>query len=45
VEFQTELFDRYQRSEKVFVLALIQMYVRGVSTRKVSVITEAQCGL
>src|ERR1017187_10703885 len=44
-EFQTELFDCYQRSEKAFVLALLQMYVGGVSTRKVSAITEALCGL
>jgi putative transposase len=44
-EFQTELFDRYQRSEKAFVLALLQMYVEGVSTRKGSAITEALCGL
>jgi hypothetical protein len=35
-QFQTELFERYQRSEKAFVLALLQMYVEGVSTRKVS---------
>jgi transposase-like protein len=32
-------------SEKAFVLALLQMYVEGVSTRKVSAITEALCGL
>jgi transposase-like protein len=44
-QFQTELFDRYQRSEKALVLALLQMYVEGVSTRKVSAITEALCGL
>jgi putative transposase len=44
-EFQTELFERYQRSEKAFVLALLQMYVEGVSTRKVAAITEALCGL
>lgn len=44
-QFQTELFDRYQRSEKAFVAALLQMYVEGVSTRKVSAITEALCGL
>ena len=44
-EFQTELFERYQRSEKAFVLALLQMYVGGVSTRKVTAITEALCGL
>lgn len=44
-QFQTELFERYQRSEKAFVLALLQMYVEGVSTRKVTEITEALCGL
>ncbi len=26
-EFQTELFKRYQRSEKALVLAMVQMYV------------------
>ncbi len=40
-QFQTELFERYQRSEKALVLALLQMYVEGVSTRKVSAIAEA----
>jgi transposase-like protein len=44
-EFQTELFERYQRSEKALVLAMLEMYVGGVSTRKVSSITEALCGL
>ena len=44
-EFQTELFERYQRSEKAFVAALLQMYIEGVSTRKVTEITEALCGL
>ena len=34
-EFPIELFERYQRSEKAFVLALMQMYVQGVATRKV----------
>ena len=44
-QFQTELFERYQRSEKALVLAIMQMYVEGVSTRKVRDITEALCGL
>jgi transposase-like protein len=44
-EFQSELFERYQRSEKALVLALLQMYIEGVSTRKVRSITEALCGL
>ena len=33
--FSTELFERYQRSEKALVAALAEMYVQGVSTRKV----------
>ena len=43
-EFSTEIFNRYQRSEQAFVLALMEMVVNGVSTRKVSAITEALCG-
>jgi putative transposase len=42
--FSTELFDRYQRSEKALVAALAEMYVQGVSTRKVKAITEELCG-
>jgi hypothetical protein len=38
--FQTTLFERYKRSDKAFVLALMEMYVKGVSTRKVADITE-----
>src|SRR5215218_9820763 len=33
--FSTRLFTRYQRNEKALVLALMEMYVEGVSTRKV----------
>ncbi len=43
-EFQTELFERYPLSEKTLVLAITQMYVEGVSTRKVRDITEVLCG-
>ena len=42
--FRTEVFDRYQRSEKALVAALAEMYVQGVSTRKVKAITEELCG-
>lgn len=42
--FQPGLFARYQRSEKALVLALIEMYVQGVSTRKVSRVVEDLCG-
>src|SRR5512137_546911 len=38
--FRTEVFERYQRSEKALVAALAEMYVQGVSTRKVKAITE-----
>src|SRR5918995_2110383 len=41
--FSTELFARYQRSEKALVAALAEMYVQGVSTRKVKAITEELC--
>jgi putative transposase len=43
-QFSTELFARYQRSEQALVLALMEMVVNGVSTRKVSQITEELCG-
>jgi putative transposase len=42
--FSTALFARYQRSEKALVLALMEMYLEGVSTRKVQNITETLCG-
>ena len=42
--FSTELFERYQRSEQALVSALAEMYVQGVSTRKVRKITEELCG-
>jgi putative transposase len=42
--FSTRLFSRYQRNEKALVLALMEMYVQGVSTRKVAEITQELCG-
>jgi len=42
--FSTEVFERYQRSEKALMAALVQMYICGVSTRKVKAITEELCG-
>jgi putative transposase len=42
--FSTRLFERYQRSEKALVGALAEMYVQGVSTRKVKAVTEELCG-
>lgn len=43
--FSTKLFERYQRSEKAFCLAIAEMYVCGVSTRKVKRIAEELCGI
>jgi transposase-like protein len=42
--FSTELFARYQRSEQALVTTLMEMYLHGVSTRKVAAITEELCG-
>jgi transposase-like protein len=42
--FATEVFARYQRSEQALVLGLMEMYLQGVSTRKVTEVTEALCG-
>lgn len=43
-KFSTELFSRYQRSEQALVLALMEMVINGVSTRKVTLVTEELCG-
>src|SRR6059058_1226981 len=42
--FSTELFQRHQRSEQALVATLAEMYVQGVSTRKVKAATEELCG-
>lgn len=42
--FSTEIFGRYQRSEQAFVLAIMEMVLNGVSTRKVTKVTEELCG-
>ena len=38
--FHTGLFERYQRSERAFTAAIVEMWIKGVSNRKVSAITE-----
>ena len=43
-EFSTEIFERYQRSEKALVLGIIELYIHGVSTRNVQEIMEPLCG-
>ena len=42
--FQTRVIDRYRRMEISLEEALIEMYLEGISTRKVTDITEALCG-
>lgn len=43
-EFQTQIFERFARAEKAFCSVIMEMYLQGVSTRKVSQITELLCG-
>jgi putative transposase len=42
--FSSQPFERYQGREKALVHALAEMYVPGVSTRKVKALTEEFCG-
>ena len=42
--FSTRVFECYQRSEKALVAVLSEMYVQGVSTRRVSRLAEDLCG-
>lgn len=43
-KFSTDIFERYQRNEKTLLLTMLEMYVQGVSTRKVSKVIENLCG-
>ena len=43
-KFSTEVFQRYQRNEKALLTTMLEMYVQGVSTRKVSKVVENMCG-
>jgi transposase-like protein len=43
-KFSTVMFERYQRSERALQLGLAEMYVQGVSTRKVAEVTEVLFG-
>lgn len=42
--FSTELFERYQRHEKALLATMLEMYIQGVSTRKVSKVIDCLCG-
>src|SRR5699024_4115507 len=43
-KFSPNVFDRYQRNEKALLTSMLEMYVSGVSTRKVSQVVEELCG-
>jgi len=43
-QFDSGLFQRFQRSEQSFLLIMMEMVIQGVSTRKVTAITEELCG-
>jgi len=44
-DFFPEALEKGLRSERALTLALAEMYVQGVSTRKVKAITEQLCGV
>ena len=44
VEFYPSALERGERSERALKLAIAEMYVQGVSTRKVAEITRELCG-
>ncbi len=45
IEFYPRSLERGSRSERALKLAIAEMYVKGVSTRRVKEITEQLCGL
>ena len=45
VDFYPSALERGERSERALKLAVAEMYVQGVSTRKVAEITQQLCGL
>ncbi len=43
-KFSPSIFEKYQRNEKALLASMLEMYVSGVSTRKVTNIIEELCG-
>lgn len=43
-EFSTTVFEKYNRCDQALILSMIEMFVNGVSTRKVTKIVEELCG-
>lgn len=44
VPFRSMIFDNYSRAEATLIAAMVEMVVNGVSTRKISRVTEMLCG-
>jgi transposase-like protein len=42
IQFETKVFARYSRAEKVLVNAIIESYIHGVSTRNVENVVSCQ---
>ena len=45
LEFYPQCLEKGERSEKALKVAIAEMYLNGVSTRRVTEITEALCGV
>jgi putative transposase len=45
VEFYPSALEKGERSERALKLSMAQMYIEGVTTRKVSTVLEKMCGL
>ena len=45
IQFYPSALDKGIRSEKALMLAMAEMYIQGVSTRKVTAVLEKMCGL
>jgi len=45
VEFYPSALEKGERSERALKLAIAEMYIKGISTRKVSAVLEKMCGL
>ena len=43
-QFSPELFAKYQRNEQALVLGIAEMYLKGISTRKIEPVLEELCG-
>jgi len=43
-EFNTTIFEKYKRTEQSLLLAMLEMVINGVSTRKVTNVVEKLCG-